>query len=208
MFSENEARFECVRNPHVCRDTRRLQRSTGAAAAPTIAWVGPSTSNCACYNQVTSAQGWGTFSSGRRLKGYETNGGAPLPTLPSHFGDGLSAPRESPTRRDPCVHNVRSPVRDRSAGPDGAYPKQRAPPGSSDECAAGIAGTRYCSSGEAVHEEGDCAALPDPRRPLPDGEDYGAPIPDILKTTGMTTKSCTASKIPCAMIPGMRFLVR
>ena len=34
------------------------------------------------------------------------------------------------------------------------------------------------------------------------------PRPVILNTTGMITKSCTASKIPCAMTPGMRFFVR
>src|SRR5258708_27106541 len=32
--------------------------------------------------------------------------------------------------------------------------------------------------------------------------------PDRLKTIGMMTKSWTASKIPCAMIPGMRCLGR
>ena len=208
MFSETETDLDVfgIRTSVVIPD--ESQRSTGVAAEPAIASVSSSTSNYACYNRVTSAQGWGTFSSGRRLKGYETNGGAPLHTLPSHFGDGLSAPRESPTRRDPCVHNVRSPVRDRSAGPDGAYPKQRAPPGSSDECPACVTGPCSGSSGEALQQEGDCASLPDPRRPLPDREDYWAPIPDILKTTGMMTKSCTASKMPCAMMPGMRFLVR
>ena len=34
------------------------------------------------------------------------------------------------------------------------------------------------------------------------------PRPAILKTMGMMTKSCTPSKTPWAMMPGIRFLVR
>ena len=32
--------------------------------------------------------------------------------------------------------------------------------------------------------------------------------PATLKTIGMSTKICIASKMPCAMMPGMRFFVR
>src|SRR5258705_7422328 len=95
---------------------------------------------------VTTALRTLTFVSPRRLSVCETNGGAP-PHAP--FGDGLSARRELQARRKPGGFNVRSPVRDRSAGPGGAYPKQRTS-GSADE-----GGDCSCSRAEGLHEESD-----------------------------------------------------
>jgi len=158
--------------------------------------VTPKLYRCGGRN-VTSASRPLTFVLPCRLSVCETNGGAP-PHAP--FGDGLSARRELQARRKPGGFDVRSRVRDRSAGPDGAYPKQRAS-GSAD-------GAGGCTGSEDLQEARDPTRETRADRALLDRSSYAAPIPDILKTTGMMTKSCTASKMPCAMIPGIRFFVR
>jgi hypothetical protein len=140
-----------------------------------------------------------TFASPHRLSVCETNGGAP-PHAPS--GDGLSASREREARCKPGGFNVRSPVRDRSAGPDGAYPKQHSS-GSADD-----GGQTAAACDEVLASEAGAPENARSDRALRGCQPYPAPIPDILKTTGMITKSCTASKMPCAMMPGIRFFVR
>src|SRR5947209_19565482 len=82
--------------------------------------TGPKLYRCAAC-KVTTASRLLTFASTHRLSVCETNGGA-TPHAP--FGDGLSASRELQARRKPGGFNVRSRVRDRSAGPDGADAKQ------------------------------------------------------------------------------------
>src|SRR4051794_3401186 len=161
--------------------------------------VTPKLYRCAA-RKVTTASRLLTFALPHRLSVCETNGGAP-PHVDS--GDGLSASRERQARCKPGGFNVRSRVRDRSAGPDGASAKQHSS-GSADD--AGQT-DRSCDEDVYASKAGDAQSARHDRA-LPDRRPYPAPIPDILKTTGMITKSCTASKMPCAMMPGIRFFVR